>query len=73
MPPRAAVRRLEEELRHKQQLMEEAAAREKDRRKRDKMAGGKPKLSFAEEVRAIGRGQENERAWELGTTGNEVY
>ena len=43
--------RLEEELRQKAQQEAEAAARDKEKRKRDKMAGGKPKLSFALEVR----------------------
>lgn len=43
--------RLEEELRQKAQQEAEAAARDKEKRKRDKMVGGKPKLSFALEVR----------------------
>lgn len=50
MQKRATLQdRLEEEMRQKQQMELEAANREKERRKRDKMSGGKPKLSFAEE------------------------
>ena len=45
--------RLEEEIRQKQALEDDLAAREKERKRKDKLASGKAKLSFAlDEVRA---------------------
>ena len=54
-PPSPPFSRLEEELRAKQAHEDELASRDKERRRKDKLASGKAKLSFAmDEVRVWG-------------------